>query len=445
MKEGPAMKRTIMERLLKWKNSSRHKPLLLTGIRQCGKTYILKQLGEEHFEDVAYFYFEGNSKLASVFSVDFDTSRILDELGNIILGKPIIPGKTLVIFDEIQACPEAITSLKYFYETVPGLHIACAGSLLGVALKRNNISFPVGKVERLQMYPMSFVEFLEADGYGSLLQVLTKYPSEQELPALYTEPLTKALKYYYLVGGMPEAVATWVETHNFAEVTSLQDNILQDYANDFAKYAPLTDVPKLHWIWESIPKQLARENNKFIFSHVKEGKRSKDLEDALSWLVSAGLIHKLELVSNPELPLAFNADATYFKVYLADVGLLCRRSGLEPETILEETPLYKNFKGALTENFVLTELVQLGIKPYFWRSGNTAELDFLFENQNKVIPVEAKAEEHTRAKSYGQFCKKYHPETGLKLSLKNIGTNMVEQTKTISLPLYLIWNLRKYC
>lgn len=438
------MEREIMGKLVAWKNSARHKPLLLTGIRQCGKTYVLKDFGNRYFDDVAYFYFEGNSRLASIFKHDFDTKRILDELGNIVLGKPIIPGKTLVIFDEIQACPEAITSLKYFYETIPELHIACAGSLLGVALRRNNISFPVGKVERLQMYPMSFLEFLQADNQTALINGLDNYSPESELPEFYTQTLSKALKYYYLVGGLPEAVALWVETHNIKEVSELQDNILLDYSSDFAKYAPNAEVPKLHWIWESIPKQLAKENNKFIFSHVKEGKRSKDLEDALDWLVSAGLIYKLELVNNPELPLSFNADATYFKVYMSDVGLLCRRCGLTPEIVFEESALYQNFKGALTENYVLGELVKMGIKPYFWRSGNTAEVDFIFENKNAVIPVEVKAEEHTRAKSYIQFCKKYKPDLGLKLSLKNVGLNSVENTKTVSLPLYLLWQWEKY-
>ena len=433
-----------MKQLAEWKNSADRKPLLLTGVRQCGKTYVCKEFGEQYFEDVAYFYFEGNSALASVFEYDFNVDRIIDELGNVIRGKEIIPGKTLVIFDEIQACPNAITSLKYFCENKRELHIVCAGSLLGVAIKLDSISFPVGKVDRLRMYPMTFVEFLRADGGAAIYEGVGKYAIERELPELYTGRLEKALKYYCIVGGMPEVVAKWVETHNFEQVEKLQDNILEDYRSDFAKHAPKTDVPKLGWIWDSIPKQLAKDNNKFVFSHVKEGKRSSELEDALEWLVDAGLVYKLELVSKPELPLSFCADATFFKVYMSDVGLLRRRSGVSHKTILEDSDLYKNFKGAFTENFVLLELIKQGIHPYFWRSGNSAELDFLFEYEDMIIPVEAKAEIHTRAKSYREYCKKYAPQIGFKFSMKNVGDNDVEGAKTYSVPLYLIWKIKKY-
>lgn len=438
------MERDIMQQLVEWKDSTDRKPLLLTGVRQCGKTYVSKEFGEQHFEDVAYFYFEGNKGLASIFEYDFDVNRIVDELGSVVRGKAIVPGKTLVIFDEIQACPNAITSLKYFCENMRELHIICAGSLLGVALKRDNISFPVGKVDRLQMYPLTFSEFLRADGGQTFFEGLQKYPVGRELSELYTNKLEKALKYYYIVGGMPEVVAKWVETHDFVKVEKLQDNILQDYSNDFAKHAPKTDIPKLGWIWDSIPKQLAKDNNKFVFSHVKEGKRFNELEDALEWLVDAGFVHKLELVSNPELPLSFCSDAMFFKVYMSDIGLLRRKSGVSHKTILEDSDLYKNFKGAFTENFVLTEFIKQGIHPYFWRSGNTAELDFLFEYEDEIIPVEAKAEIHTRAKSYRQYCKKYTPKIGFKFSMKNVGEHDVEGTKTYSVPLYLIWRVKKF-
>ncbi len=441
---GTFMERDIMKQLVAWKDSPDRKPLLLTGVRQCGKTYVCKQFGEEYFEDVAYFYFEGNTGLASIFEYDFDIDRILDDLGTIIREKPIEPGKTLVIFDEIQACPRAITCLKYFCENCKELHIICAGSLLGVSIKRDGISFPVGKVDRLHMYPLSFSEFLRADGGQALYDGVQKYDLRRELPELYTENLKKELQYYYIVGGMPEAVNKWIENHNFEAVDTIQGNILEDYAGDFAKYAPTVDVPKIGWIWDSVPKQLAKENNKFVFSHVKAGKRSRELEDALEWLVDAGLIYRLELVTNPELPLSFNAEATYFKVYMSDVGLLRKKSGISWKVILEDSDLYKNFKGAFTENYVMTELICQGIHPYFWRSGNTAELDFLFESEDKIIPVEAKAQIHTRAKSYQEFCKKYKPKMGLKLSMKNIGENKVGETDTISLPLYLTWLLKEY-
>lgn len=438
------LERDIMKRLVEWKDSPDRKPLLLTGVRQCGKTYVCKEFGEQYFEDTAYFYFEGNKGLASVFDYDFHVDRILDELGNIIRGKEIVPGKTLVIFDEIQACPNAITSLKYFCENKRELHIVCAGSLLGVAVKRDSISFPVGKIDRLQMYPLSFSEFLRADGRQAIYEGVQNYGMDRELPELYTENLKKALKYYYIVGGMPEAVAKWAETHSFEKVDRLQENILQDYSSDFAKYAPRTDVPKLGWIWDSIPKQLAKDNHKFVFSHVKAGKRSSELEDALEWLVDAGLVYRLELVRDPELPLSFCADASFFKVYMSDVGLLRRKAGISHRVILEDSELYKNFKGAFTENFVLNELMKAGIHAYFWRSGNTAELDFLFEYEDRIIPVEAKADVHTRAKSFREYCRKYHPDTGFKFSMKNVGNHEVEGTKVYSVPLYLIWRVKRY-
>ena len=438
------MERDIMRRLVAWKDSPDRKPLLLTGVRQCGKTYVLKEFGKRYFEDVAYFYFEGNKGLASIFEYDLDPARILRELGSIVRGQEIIPGKTLIIFDEIQACPRAVTSLKYFCEAMREVPIVCAGSLLGVSVKRDGISFPVGKVDRLQMYPMTFAEFLRADGGGALYEGAMGLALGRELPELYRTPLEKSLKYYYIVGGMPAVVEKWVDTHNFDAVTKLQDTILEDYSSDFAKYAPKTDIPKLGWIWDSVPKQLARDNNKFIFSHVKEGKRSSELEDALEWLTDAGLVYRLELVSNPELPLSFYADATFFKVYMSDIGLLRRKAGLSHKIILEEPEIYRNFKGALTENYVLTELLAQGKQPYFWRSGNTAELDFLFEDRDRVIPVEAKATISTRAKSYLQFCKRYKPSLGFKLSMKNVGENSVEGTLTYSIPLYLLWGLDRY-
>ena len=438
------MKRHVMEKLVKWKDAQDRKPLLLTGVRQCGKTYICRAFGDQYFEDTAYFNFEKDRRVGSVFEYDYNVERILDELGNMLRGKEIIAGRTLVIFDEIQECPRAITSLKYFCEDKRELHIICAGSLLGVSVKRDHISFPVGKIDRLRMYPLSFREFAIANGKETLLEGTERYGKSEGLPSLYTEELEKELRYYYIVGGMPEAVLKWANTHQIAPVEKIQDNILLDYSHDFAKHAPKTDIPKLGWIWDSIPKQLAKENNKFVFSHVKEGKRSKELEDALEWLVDAGLVYRLERVEHPELPLSFYADASFFKVYMCDVGLLRRKSGVSARTILEDSELYKNFKGAFTENYVLTELLSQNLAPYFWRSGNTAELDFLFESDDRIIPVEAKAAFHTRAKSYRLYCKKYNPKLGFRFSVKNIGENLVEQTKTYSVPLYMAWALDKF-
>ena len=438
------MYREIMSELERWKEKTRRKPLLLTGVRQCGKTYIINEFGKVSFEKVVRLNFEESEKAGAIFEYDFDVDRIISEI-ELHTGDKIVPGRTLLFLDEIQNCPRAITSLKYFCENKKNLHVICAGSLLGVAIKRDNISFPVGKVNRMQLYPMSFKEFAIACGRNDMIEVMKKWPIDREVPELYSAPMKKLLKEYYIVGGMPEAVQTWVDTHDFDEVTTVQKEILNDYADDFSKYAPIKDVPKIRWIWDSVPVQLAKDNNKFVFSHVKAGKRSAELEDALQWLRDAGLISQLFLVEKPELPLSGFANQTYFKVYVSDVGLLRTRSGLSPETILHETDMYMRYKGAIAENYVLNELLSIGKEPYFWRSGNTAEVDFIYEDNGRLIPVEVKAADNTQAKSYKQFCKKYSPESGVKLSEKNIAENMCEQTRTISLPLYMNWNIEEYC
>jgi predicted AAA+ superfamily ATPase len=285
---------------------------------------------------------------------------------------------------------------------------------------------------------MSFEEFLMAiDDGRSLLEGLSNYDLRRALPEMYTIPLQNYLKLYYVVGGMPAAVASFVQENDFEKVDRILKNILLDYGDDFSKHAPPSDIPKLGLIWDSVPKQLAKDNNKFMFSHVKAGKRAADLEDALQWLFNAGLLHKLECVTNAELPLSNNANGTVFKVYMSDVGLLRVKSGIDASTILEETPLYATFKGAFTENFVMNELVKQGLHPYFWRSENKAELDFLIEIKNELMPIEVKAEEHTKAKSYGVFCKRFSPKKGFVLSQKNIAVTNDGQTETLHLPLYL--------
>ena len=396
------MYREIMNELILWKDRNNRKPLLVSGVRQCGKTYIIKEFGNNCFDNLAYLNFEESDNAAAIFDYDFDVNRIIREIEYHTKAN-IIAGKTLLFFDEIQNCPRAITALKYFSENMPDLHVVCAGSLLGVAIKREKISFPVGKINRLRLYPMSFV------------------------------------------GGMPEAVKVWLDSHDYEEVSNVQSEILNDYADDFSKYAPISDVPKIRWIWESIPVQLAKENNKFVFSHVKAGKRSAELEDALQWLKDAGLIYQLHLVEKPELPLSGFADETYFKVYMSDIGLLRTKSGLSAKIIQDEAALYMRYKGAFAENYVMNELLSVGKEPYFWRSGNTAEVDFIYEDRSSVIPVEVKAADNTQAKSYKQFCKKYQPKFGLKLSEKNLAENMCEETRTLSLPLYLAWNIDNYC
>ena len=339
------MKRDIYDELIKWKNSNRRKPLLMTGVRQCGKTHVLKEFGENEFENTCYINFEANEKYREIFEYDFDVKRIISEI-EFLENIKITAGKTLVIFDEIQEAPRAITSLKYFCENMRELHLACAGSLLGVALKKDNISFPVGKVNRMQMYPMSFKEFVIACGEDRFIKLFENWSSDREIPETYTKPFEKLYKEYLVVGGMPEVVKSYIELHDFSVVEEIQDEILSDYTDDFSKHAPIRELEKIRMIWDSIPKQLAKENNKFVFSHVKEGKRAHELEAALQWLKNAGLIYMLELVGNAEIPLSAYAVASYFKVYMADVGLLSRRLGINYRTMSDDS-MDIPFKGAV--------------------------------------------------------------------------------------------------
>ena len=438
------MERSSYKDLVAWKNRSRRKPLLVTGVRQCGKTWLLKEFGANEFEETAYFNFDGNNGLNSLFEFDYNVTRIMDELSSIVYGKKIIPGKTLVIFDEVQACPRAITSLKYFCEQMPELHLIAAGSLLGVALRKEGISFPVGKVDRLEMYPMSFEEFVVADGGEKYIEGIKRMPIGCEIPDLYTTPMEKYLKNYYCVGGMPEAVSTWVESHDYNEVERVQDHILRDYSDDFGKYTTPDIAMKIRLIWDSIPVQIARENNKFIFSHVKTGARAKDLEDALTWLVNAGIAGKLELVETPELPLSGMADYTYFKVYMADVGLLRRKANVNYRTILQGDDSFIHFKGALTENYVFTQLKNMGITPYFWRSKADAEIDFITDYEGVMVPVEVKSADNTKAKSLQLFCSRYEPAAAIKLSLKNVGDNMFHGTHIWNVPLFTMFRFKEY-
>lgn len=438
------MKRSAYQVLEKWKNKKNRKPLLVTGVRQCGKTYLIREFGKNEFEEVMYFNFESQRSLHSIFDYDFNVHRILDELGSLMYGKKIEVGKTLVIFDEIGECPKAISALKYFCEEMPELHLIAAGSLLGVTLKKEGISFPVGKIERLEMYPMSFKEFVTADGGERFVEGLMKLDKSREIPEIISGALEKYLKNYYIMGGMPEVVKTWVDSHDYREVEEVQDRILKDYADDFGKYTSPDIMTKLRLIWDSIPVQIAKDNNKFVFSHVKKGARAKDLEDALEWLVNAGLVYRLFMVPNPELPLSGMADYTYFKVFLSDIGLLRRKSKVNFRTILEGSELFIHFKGALTENFVMTELKNLGMESYFWRTKAEAEIDFITDYEGSLLPIEVKSADNTKAKSLQLFCKRYEPKMAVKTSLKNVGENELGKTKVWSLPLYAFFRLGEY-
>lgn len=438
------MLRKDYEKLLKWKNKTSRKPLLVLGVRQCGKTYLVKEFGSKEFENMAYINFDGNKGLQSIFDYDFDINRILAEIGSVVLNKKIIPGKTLLFLDEIQDCPRAIQSLKYFCENLPELHVIAAGSLLGIALKEQGISFPVGKVQRLEMFPMSFEEFVIADGGEKYLNGMSKLPLGREISELYSVPMQKYLQNYYIVGGMPEAVKIWIQTHDYNQVEEIQNQILKDYADDFGKHTTPDTAIKIKLIWDAIPSQIAKDNNKFIFSHVKEGARAKDLEDALEWLVSAGLVYKLNLVPTPQLPLESMKDNTYFKIYMADVGLLRKKSNVNYRTILNGDESFIQFKGAFSENYIMSELKSLGVSAYFWRTKADAEVDFISDYEGVLFPIEVKSATNTKAKSLQLFCKRFAPKLAFKASLKNVGDNMMEETHIWNIPLYIFFRIKEY-
>ena len=430
------MKRDITQELLAWKEQPNRKPLVLKGVRQCGKTYILREFGREHYKDVAYFNFEETRSLNSLFEQDYDVKRILFELG-LFLGRTITPGNTLIILDEIQECPRAITALKYFCENAPEYHVACAGSLLGIAIHQDQ-SFPVGKVDFLDLYPMSFYEFLSATGDEALADHLIHFRPGSSVSELVGGKLRTALKQYYVVGGMPEAVSVWCETGDLEKVEAVQQDILASYELDFAKHAPPSEFPKLSAIWASVPQQLAKPNSKFIFSHVKKGWRSKDLEDALQWLIRAGLVYQVCKVEKPFMPLSSYADATSFKLYLCDVGLLRRLARLPAQVVLDSSGIYTEFKGVMTENYVLGELVKhVDATPYYWVSGNSAEVDFIVQCGAHIVPIEVKAESNVKARSLAEYRKKYAPPISVKTSM----LEDVSGSEVRLIPLYLIGSM----
>lgn len=430
------MERLLFQELIAWKEKANRKPLILKGVRQCGKTYLLKTFGQQCYTDTAYFNFEETESLKTLFETDYDVNRILFELG-LTLGRTIQKETTLIIFDEIQECGRAITALKYFCENAPEYHIVCAGSLLGIALKKQP-SFPVGKVDFLTLYPMSYVEFLLANGEAQLAEYLAAFKREEKLSEPVANKLVTYLKQYYVTGGMPEVVRTWCETHDIEKTEKIQQMILDSYQFDFSKHAPVKDFPKILAIWQSIPEQLAKDNSKFIFGHVRKGWRAKDLEDALVWLEGAGLVYKVCRIEKPFIPMSAYADSTAFKLYLCDVGLLRKLSRLPYEVILESNALYTEFKGAMTENFALCELLKSAENtPYYWTSGNSAEVDFVIQCGTQIVPIEVKSERNVKAKSLAEYRKKYEPVYAVKTSMR-LETNGIG---VLNIPLYLIGRL----
>ena len=426
------MRRFAIEKLIAWKNSKQRKPLILKGVRQVGKTWLLKEFGKQQYENTAYFNFDENSELKQYFETTKDVKRILGNLA-VVHGRPILPGKSLIIFDEIQECNAALNALKYFCENAPEYHVVCAGSLLGIRMS-TPASFPVGKVEFLAVHPMTFTEFLWASSEEKLVRFIDRIDTLEPIPDIFFNPLREKLKMYFITGGMPEAVRALTGDTDVAEVQKILRDILNAYELDFSKHAPVKDMAKLGAIWSSIPSQLSRENKKFIYSAVKSGARAREYEDALTWLCDAGLVYKIFRNTKPALPVAAYDDLDAFKLYLVDVGLLRRLALLDPVSFREGNRLFSEFKGALTENYVLQALaVQFEGLPRYWSSAATAEVDFTIQRGNDIIPIEVKSDESVQGKSFALYNQKYAPLLRVRFSLKNLKRD----DNLINIPLFL--------
>jgi predicted AAA+ superfamily ATPase len=423
------MRRYAIERLVEWKTAKKRKPLILRGARQVGKTWLMKEFGGSHFENMAYVNFDNNERMKILFDGDYDISRLIDGL-QVESGEKINPQTTLMVFDEVQETPKALSSLKYFYENAPEYAIIAGGSLLGIALHAGT-SFPVGKVDFCYLYPLSFREFLEGIGEKSLAELLRK--KDWRLIAAFGTKFTDLLRKYYYVGGMPEAVAEYAETKDYAEVRKIHEQILLAYEQDFSKHAPTDAVPRIRNIWNSIPAQLSRENKKFSPGIVQKGSRLNDYELALQWLTDCGLLCKVNRVSKPSVPL-ISYETNFFKIFMHDVGLLSTKSELDVKTLLEGNRIFQEFKGALTEQYVLQEMVANGVTPFYWSSGGTAEVDFVFKHGSDIFPLEVKAEENLQSKSLRVYSEKFKPPVSLRASMKDYR----RESWLINVPLYAI-------
>ncbi len=431
------MKRFIINELVKWKKSKYRKPLILKGARQIGKTYILKQFGEENYEGVAYFNFDHDEDLYNLFSNTKDPKRILEQL-SFIYGKAIIPEKTLIIFDEIQECPNALNSLKYFQEEANEYHIVCAGSLLGIRL--SHTSFPVGKVEFLNMYPMTFSEFLIADNCENLVEYMNSIKEIENIPDIFFNQLEEKLKAYFIIGGMPEAVNIWVNEKDMELVNKVQENILKAYESDFSKHTQNSEANKISLIWNSIPSQLARENKKFLYQTIKEGARAREYENALNWLNDANLIYKIYNVKKTDFPLKAYNDLSSFKIYMNDVGLLRKMANLDSRIVIEGDKLFEEFKGAFTENYVLNTLCTIFdmIPNYF--TFDRYEIDFMMQYENRVIPIEVKANKSINNVSLTKYNEKFDNNLSVRFSMNNLK----KDGKIVNIPLFLIEYMEKF-
>lgn len=408
------MIRDAFQFLLKWKNNLAKKPLIIQGARQVGKTWLMKEFGRSQYGQTAYFNFESTKELHSVFKNGYNIQQIHSAL-NIIAGFSIQPEETLIIFDEIQGCPEAITSLKYFQENNPEFSIIAAGSLLGVAIHQG-VSFPVGKVEFMTLHPLNFHEFLSAMEKTELLNALQKV--DHALIEIFEEQYIELLKQYYFIGGMPEVVKEFVNTKDYSKSRAIQDNILIAYENDFSKHAPVSQLPRIRMVWQSIIGQLAKENSKFIYNVLRSGARAKDFELAIEWLKDAGLIHKATRISKPGLPINAYANWSDFKIYLNDIGLLCAMGGLSPEILLKSNDLFVEFKGAISEQYILQQLVTQSYQAFYWNPENAlSEVDFVIQKDNLIIPIEVKSAENVKSRSLRVYFDKYQPQQCIRTSL----------------------------
>ena len=426
------MYRNKIKELIQWKNSKNRKPLIIRGARQVGKTWLMQEFGKSYYEKYAYINFDSNSRMEELFSTDFDIERIIQGL-KIESGINIEPENTLIIFDEIQETPKALTSLKYFYENANEYHIVAAGSLLGVAMHEGT-SFPVGKVDFLDLYPLNYEEFLEALGEKELVNLINN--QNIELINIFADKFKNYLKQYLFIGGMPEIVFDYVQNKDFNSVRNKQARLLEAYEQDFSKHAPNNIVPRIRQLWNNIPTQLAKENKKFIYGLVKQGARAREYEVALSWLIDCGLVYQINRVKDCKIPLAAYQDFNAFKLYLLDVGLLCAMAKIDAQTIIEGNNIFIEFKGALTEQLVLTELKSNTNVPIFYWSSETgiAEIDYIIQMGHNNIPIEVKSNENLQSKSLKNFVQKYNTKINIRTSMSNYR----KEDWLTNIPLYLI-------
>ena len=427
-----------MKELIKWKENKGRKPLILRGARQVGKTYILKEFGKENYQNIAYFNFDNDEELKNIFLHTKDPKRIIEQLV-LVSEERIEPDKTLIIFDEVQECPNALNSLKYFNEDANEYHIIAAGSLLGIRL--SHTSFPVGKVEFLDMYPMTFTEFLKADGSENLVQYMESIKGFENILEVFWSRLEEKLKTYFIIGGMPEAVNSWVLKKDITEVNKIQKNILEAYEEDFSKHTTATEANRISIIWNSIPSQLAKNNKKFLYQVAKEGARAREYEGAVNWLNDANLIYKIYNITKPSMPLIAYNDLSSFKIYLNDIGLLKSMTNLSSRVIIEGNRIFEEFKGALTENYVLQMLISSGIiKPNYFIFDNKYKIDYLIQYENEIIPIEVKSSENISSVSFKNYNEKFKPKIRVRFSMKNLQ----KDDNLINIPLFMVEYLKNF-